>query len=414
MADAEPSPTPDAFRSHLIALVSAYQLGPTSGVPVPRYDGTRDWQTETILVCLSEFARRMWAAEETVVRLQKEARRRDRRRAKGKRNGQNGNGSIDDDSWDDICDSIDDSDSDEESVVLRGIPRHEYEPSLIKSNGHGGYGYGNGLSLRDVNRDHYYHNHSRASKNTNNLSPKPTVTTTTGAGGTFQVSCPTCGRCWIYPPSSTSATTGATPTVENVGAAENDSVLMGLLPPGPAIPAISDSGLSIEEENVWLRALVVDAARVCGAVSKGDLNQKITAPAKGSAMTNLKEIINVMVDKLGQFSDEVTRVSQEVGTEGKLGGQAVVMDVEGTWRQLTGVVNNLAANLTAQVRSIAKVTKAVALGDLSKQIEVEARGEILDLKNTVNGMVIRSVFFHSCWYQPASGSRSAQIASVGS
>ena len=390
MTDAEPSPTPDAFRSHLIALVSAYQLGPTSGVPVPRYDGTRDWQTETILVCLSEFARRMWAAEETVVRLQKEARRRDRRRARGKRISVNG--SVEDESWDE-CNSLGDSDSENETVVLRGTPRHEYEPSLVKGNGHGGYGYVNGLSLRDVNRDHY-HTHSHHNKNANNLSPKPTVTTTTGAGGTFQVSCPTCGRCWIYPPSSTSATTGAspTPTGENTAAVESDPVLMDLLPPGPAIPAISDSGLSIEEENVWLRALVVDAARVCGAVSKGDLNQKITAPAKGSAMTNLKEIINVMVDKLGQFSDEVTRVSQEVGTEGKLGGQAVVMDVEGTWRQLTGVVNNLAANLTAQVRSIAKVTKAVALGDLSKQIEVEARGEILDLKNTVNGMVIRFVF----------------------
>ena len=118
------------------------------------------------------------------------------------------------------------------------------------------------------------------------------------------------------------------------------------------------------------------------------------------------------VDKLGQFAKEVTRVSQEVGTEGqvplcskiplimqlilsfpnrnrKLGGQALVLDVEGTWRELTGVVNKLAANLTSQVRSIAKVTKAVALGDLSKQIEVDARGEILDLKNTVNGMVVR-------------------------
>ena len=116
------------------------------------------------------------------------------------------------------------------------------------------------------------------------------------------------------------------------------------------------------------------------------------------------------MDKLGQFAKEVTRVSQEVGTEGqvfpiiiislfprllivklnrKLGGQALVLDVEGTWRELTGVVNKLAANLTSQVRSIAKVTKAVALGDLSKQIEVDARGEILDLKNTVNGMVVR-------------------------
>ncbi|TFK35674.1 hypothetical protein BDQ12DRAFT_687784 [Crucibulum laeve] len=106
-------------------------------------------------------------------------------------------------------------------------------------------------------------------------------------------------------------------------------------------------------------------------------------------MVQLKDVINTMVDKLGQFAKEVTRVSQEVGTEGKLGGQALVLDVEGTWRELTGVVNKLAANLTSQVRSITKVTKAVALGDLSKQIEVDARGEILDLKNTVNGMVVR-------------------------
>ncbi|THU84046.1 hypothetical protein K435DRAFT_929096 [Dendrothele bispora CBS 962.96] len=97
----------------------------------------------------------------------------------------------------------------------------------------------------------------------------------------------------------------------------------------------------------------------------------------------------ITVERLGQFAKEVTRVSVEVGTEGKLGGQALVLDVEGTWRELTGVVNKLAANLTNQVRSIAKVTKAVALGDLSKQIEVDASGEILDLKNTVNRMVVR-------------------------
>jgi len=353
----------------------------------------------------------MWMAEETVARVQKEARRRARRRARSNRSSGDTGATIDDSSWDE-CNSHEDSESEDENVVLRGTPRHEHEPLLVKPNGNGVYGYGNGLSLRDVNRDHHlnHHHHSHQKQNENSMTPKPTVTTTTGPGGSFQVSCPTCGRCWIYPPSSTSATTGTNTTGEK-GAAESDPTLMGI-PPGPAIPAISDSGQSVEEENIWLRALVVDAARVCGAVSKGDLNQKITAPAKGSAMINLKEIINVMVDKLGQFSDEVTRVSQEVGTEGKLGGQAVVMDVEGTWRQLTGVVNNLAANLTAQVRSIAKVTKAVALGDLSKQIEVEARGEILDLKNTVNGMVIRFVF--SFLVLPTSRLRSAQIASTGS
>jgi osomolarity two-component system sensor histidine kinase NIK1 len=106
-------------------------------------------------------------------------------------------------------------------------------------------------------------------------------------------------------------------------------------------------------------------------------------------MVQLKDVINGMVDKLSQFAKEVTRVSQEVGSEGKLGGQALVLDVEGTWRELTSVVNVLAENLTNQVRSIAAVTKAVARGDLSKQIEVDANGEILDLKTTVNGMVLQ-------------------------
>ncbi|KAG6848046.1 hypothetical protein H0H93_003884 [Arthromyces matolae] len=143
------------------------------------------------------------------------------------------------------------------------------------------------------------------------------------------------------------------------------------------------------QELQLLKDQVQDVARVCNAVARGDLSQKITVPVQGVVMVQLKDVINSMVDKLGQFAKEVTRVSQEVGTEGKLGGQALVLDVEGTWRELTGVVNKLAANLTSQVRSIAKVTKAVALGDLSKQIEVDARGEILDLKNTVNGMVVR-------------------------
>ncbi|KXN88384.1 Hybrid signal transduction histidine kinase J [Leucoagaricus sp. SymC.cos] len=147
---------------------------------------------------------------------------------------------------------------------------------------------------------------------------------------------------------------------------------------GPLAHAAFESGMSAVEELKLLKAQVQDVARVCNAVARGDLSQKITVPVQGVVMVQLKDVINTMVDKLGQFAKEVTRVSQEVGTEGKLGGQALVLDVEGTWEKLTGVV-----------RSIAKVTKAVALGDLSKQIEVDARGEILDLKNTVNGMVVR-------------------------
>ncbi|KAF9008664.1 hypothetical protein BDZ89DRAFT_1095245 [Hymenopellis radicata] len=158
---------------------------------------------------------------------------------------------------------------------------------------------------------------------------------------------------------------------------------------GQLATAAVESGLSAVEELKLLKAQVEDVARVCNAVANGDLSVQITVEVHSVVMNKLKDAINTMVEKLGRFAKEVTRVSQEVGTEGKLGGQAVVPGVEGTWQELTNVVNVLAGNLTSQVRSIAAVTKAVAVGDLSKQIEVDARGEIQDLKNTVNGMVIR-------------------------
>jgi len=101
----------------------------------------------------------------------------------------------------------------------------------------------------------------------------------------------------------------------------------------------------------------------------------------------LKNTVNTMVDQLSSFASEVTRVAREVGTEGKLGGQARVLGVSGTWKDLTDSVNGLATNLTDQVRNIAKVTTAVAMGDLSQTITVEARGEVLELKNTINTMV---------------------------
>ncbi|WP_420821583.1 HAMP domain-containing protein [Pseudonocardia acidicola] len=127
-------------------------------------------------------------------------------------------------------------------------------------------------------------------------------------------------------------------------------------------------------------------AQVATAVARGDLSQKITVAARGEIL-ELKNTVNTMVDQLSSFADEVTRVAREVGTEGKLGGQAAVPNVSGTWRDLTENVNQLAGNLTAQVRNIAQVTTAVALGDLSQKITVDARGEILELKNTVNTMV---------------------------
>ncbi|CAO1627455.1 unnamed protein product [Sympodiomycopsis kandeliae] len=148
-----------------------------------------------------------------------------------------------------------------------------------------------------------------------------------------------------------------------------------------------ESGLSAQEELRLLKAQVQDIARVCKAVAFGDLSQHITVPVQGHVMVELKDIINQMVDRLSNFATEVTRVSLEVGTEGKLGGQVEVEGVEGRWRELKDVVNRLAANLTTQVRGVALVTKAVARGDLSQKIDVEANGEILELKVTINVMV---------------------------
>jgi HAMP domain-containing protein/signal transduction histidine kinase/CheY-like chemotaxis protein len=135
-----------------------------------------------------------------------------------------------------------------------------------------------------------------------------------------------------------------------------------------------------------LTAQVRNIADVTTAVANGDLSRKITVDVKGEIL-ELKNTINTMVDQLGSFASEVTRVAREVGTDGKLGGQADVQGVAGTWKDLTDSVNSMAGNLTAQVRNIADVTKAVAAGDLSKKITVDVKGEILELKATINTMV---------------------------
>ena len=137
-----------------------------------------------------------------------------------------------------------------------------------------------------------------------------------------------------------------------------------------------------------LTAQVRNIADVTIAVASGDLSRKITVDVRGEIL-QLKEAINTMVDQLRSFASEVTRVAREVGTEGKLGGQAIVPGVAGTWKDLTDSVNAMATNLTAQVRNIAEVTTAVARGDLSRKITVDVKGEILELKNTINTMVVQ-------------------------
>ncbi len=146
---------------------------------------------------------------------------------------------------------------------------------------------------------------------------------------------------------------------------------------------LTDS-VNLMADNLTIQ--VRNIAQVATAVARGDLSQKITVDARGEIL-ELKSTINTMVDQLTAFADEVTRVAHEVGTEGILGGQADVRGVSGTWQRLTDSVNSMAGNLTNQVRNIAQVTTAVAQGDLSKKITVGARGEILELKSTINTMV---------------------------
>ena len=151
---------------------------------------------------------------------------------------------------------------------------------------------------------------------------------------------------------------------------------------------------SIRSVNALVSDLVhptSETARVIGAVAKGDLSQTMALEIEGRALEGeflrTARTVNTMVNQLSSFAAEVTRVAREVGTEGKLGGQAKVRGVAGTWKDLTDSVNSMAGNLTAQVRNIAAVTTAVANGDLSKKITVDVRGEILELKDTINTMV---------------------------
>ena len=156
-------------------------------------------------------------------------------------------------------------------------------------------------------------------------------------------------------------------------------------------------------------AQVRNIADVTKAVAAGDLSKKITVDVKGEIL-ELKNTINTMVDQLRSFASEVTRVAREVGTEGKLGGQADVQGVAGTWKDLTDSVNFMAGNLTSQVRNIAEVTTAVAAGDLSKKITVDVKGEILELKNTINTMVDQLSSFAS---EVTRGARSGHRGQAG-
>nr|QDK64581.1 histidine kinase Sln1p [Ganoderma lucidum] len=391
------------FFTHLVALLSVYELGPSLPTPIPKYDGPTDWQIESILRSLGAMARRMYTAEEALSSIRDAdscGPESKKRRSVGDSPPMSSSGSSHTDtsstessrfangsssvspfftptsSVESIPGTLDDKDvemSDSTSEDSSGSEPTPL-PTVPHGNSIGSSRTPNGMTINLDGVVNPLDKIRRATgMSTANAASAPPSTQAD------HVSCPGCGRI---------ITDTATITkIVNMSTGDVSSPLV--VPPGPLAAAAFESGMSAVDELKLLKTQVQDVARVCNAVARGDLSQKITVPVQGVVMIQLKDVINAMVDKLGQFAKEVTRVSQEVGTEGKLGGQALVLDVEGTWRELTGVVNKLAANLTNQVRSIAKVTKAVALGDLSKQIEVDARGEILELKNTVNGMVGR-------------------------
>ncbi|KAG8815169.1 hypothetical protein FRC17_000839, partial [Serendipita sp. 399] len=409
MLDAAVSEAAHPFLTHLVALLSVFELPPmmatnhhhaadepgapgatvshgrTPGLPPPRYDGPRTAQTDAIERSIDVLANRMKSAEELLGWTHPWYTTTDNDRNPYHK------------------DSEDDSTP---TTVGSGLtPRHDLKgeidpfskitlqaPTPVHS------GDISPASHTDGNGDITQVRHARAPSPmsislqglSNQHLQRPSAVSTTSPNMIDPKSpsypspyiCPGCRR-----PLASRSTSQSFTSTHPILPSPNGSPLV--VPPGPLSTAAFESGLSAVEELRLLKAQVQDVARVCKAVANGDLTQKIEVGVQGPVMVQLKDVINTMVDKLGQFAKEVTRVSLEVGTEGRLGGQAVVVGVQGTWQELTDVVNRLAANLSTQVRSIAIVTTAVARGDLSQMIEVDAKGEILALKNTVNSMVLR-------------------------
>ena len=347
------------FLSHLVALLSVYELVPTQtannqpgrtpGIPLPRYDGPRSATTDAIERSLDVITSRMRSAEEQLGLghpwLSNGRHDEDQNTPTATTNGTS---KFTDQSQQEINPFNMAVQAPTPTAVGSLSMKHPRAPSPMQ------------ISLQGISSiPHPSVDRDSTRSPTSPYSPHP---------------CPTCRRPYV----KSNGNQGFSSFSHSIIPSPNGSPLV--VPPGPLSTAAFESGLSAVEELHLLKAQVQDVARVCKAVADGDLTQKIEVGVQGPVMVQLKDVINSMVDKLGQFAKEVTRVSLEVGTEGRLGGQAVVVGVQGKWQELTDVVNRLAANLSTQVRSIAIVTTAVARGDLSQMIEVDAKGEILALK----------------------------------
>ncbi|KAJ7074815.1 hypothetical protein C8F01DRAFT_1243023 [Mycena amicta] len=323
----EPQPLPgDPFKDHLLAILSLYDTPAQASSPIPRYQGPRDWQTDAIL----RKVEALLGARKTTTTTKPP-----------------------------VVNGISSSIRRPATPTLSGLP----PPDDFALNRARASSPDSEASYNTALEDEVHVNGDSSSSSSD---AKPFLSY---AGGIPRAP---------YDPDFT-----ATPPAAALPHVQSVAIVPGIRPHS------SQSGMDALEELKYLKDQVRDVARVCKAVAMGDLKQKITVPVQGELMVQLKQVINSMVDNLSHFATEVTRVSRDVGTEGKLGAQAHIDNVEGTWRELKDEVNTLADNLTTQVRSIAEVTTAVANGDLSKQIDVPAKGEILNLKNTVNGMVLR-------------------------
>jgi osomolarity two-component system, sensor histidine kinase NIK1 len=376
------------FLSHLVALLSIYELQPTAtstssntsqatpgrtpGIPLPRYDGPRSETTNAIERSLNIITGRMKRAEEKLgwvhpwlsVNSGFDS---------NELTPTNGNLTFSDGFGSPAAKALNGSNSSTQTAEVDPFAMAIHAPTpiihspVMSSQGGGKHPRAPSpmsISLQGINNV--------------NSARTPSSSSHTGPLSPLTYPCPTCRRPLIKSSSTPMSPQHNTHHSSAVLPSPNGSPLV--VPPGPLSTAAFESGLSAVEELHLLKAQVQDVARVCKAVADGDLTQKIEVGVQGPVMVQLKDVINTMVDKLGQFAKEVTRVSLEVGTEGRLGGQAVVVGVQGKWQELTDVVNRLAANLSTQVRSIAIVTTAVARGDLSQMIEVDAKGEILALK----------------------------------
>ncbi|KAF7305398.1 hypothetical protein HMN09_00792200 [Mycena chlorophos] len=364
-----PPPPDDPFQDHLLRVLSLYDTPAAASVPIPRYQGPHDWRTDAIL-----------AKVEALLGARKPPAKQPPPAVNGAKNGIRRSATP----------SLGSLSPPDESTLNRAAPRpgspdseSSYITALDELEPHSN-GKSDSSGSSDTENPHprrvsvegftSYHDFVAAFKAIPRMPYDPDF----GSTPPF-AALPTCPQCGHRPrnPAAFFAAYDESPGVVPVN--------------GALASAVTQGGMDALEELKYLKDQVRDVARVCKAVAMGDLNQKITVPVQGELMVQLKQarVINSMVDNLSVFATEVTRVSRDVGTEGKLGAQAHIDNVEGTWRELKDEVNTLAQNLTTQVRSIAEVTTAVANGDLSKQIDVPAKGEVLNLKNTVNGMVLR-------------------------